>query len=847
MRLSQRSRRQQDSASSARTGPGRVVTYSRPVTAMRIRDHGPLANATSLLLCGLLAGLVVAAAAFPGLAMVGLAAKAGTDTFEKLPSDFTVVPPPQISNAYASDGKTLLASIYDENRQAISISEMGDFMLDAIVAAEDNNFYNHHGVDFKGILRAAVNNRSGGGKQGASTLTMQYVRQLGLYSAKTPEQVLEATEQTEGRKIREMKYALELEKRMSKEQILEGYLNIASFGENAWGVYAASMVYFDKPPKDLSLAEASLLASLPQAPTDYDPVNPEGKELALIRSRDYVLKNMVELKFITEAQRQAAIKEDPKIVGKRPSQGCTEVERAELGAGFFCDYLLRWWSEQQEFGDNAFERENKLRSGGYKIITSLDVDTQRIAYKRTQERPGAKPTPNDQFLGVMLAAVEPGTGRIQALATNRNFSNDQSGNGINTNQDKKKLGIKGNYPNTTLPLVSGAGQDVPGYQSGSVFKMFTMVAALEHGFPLSYSINAVSPYKSKYVVAAGGSASCGNYYCPKNDTASWMNGIRNMWTGFGRSVNTYFVPLEERVGAENVVDAAKRLGIKFRSKGGVDQQGNKLNGDYEMSEDPRLATQWGAFTLGVSATTPLDVATAWAALAADGKYCEAIPVNQILDRNGTPLKAGEPRCGAPNTGTTPEVARAAIDAARCPVGDRSNTTRCDGGTATDLHGIVGKPLAGKTGTTDAENTATMTATTKQLATSVFVVDPDYPAHPNVGDHKVANNSLGHFMKEALANKPAIDFSPPPASLVNGNTISIPKVKCLDVEAAKKELLKAGFKPEVGAAVDSDCPSGRAAGTTPTDRSVKGASVEIQLSNGKGTKPGNVRAPQPNER
>jgi membrane peptidoglycan carboxypeptidase len=815
---------------------------------MRIRDHGLLANATSLLLCGLLAGLVVAAATFPGLAMVGLAAKAGTDTFEKLPSDFTVVPPPQISNAYASDGKTLLASIYDENRQAIPISEMGDFILDAIVAAEDNNFYNHRGVDLKGIVRAALNNRSGGDRQGASTLTMQYVRQLGLYSAKTPEQVLEATEQTEGRKIREMKYALELEKRMSKEQILEGYLNIASFGENAWGVYAASMVYFDKAPKDLTLAEASLLASLPKAPTEYDPVNPEGKVLALIRSRDYVLKKMVELKFITEAQRQAAIQEDPKIVGNRPSQGCTEVERTDLGAGFFCDYLLRWWAEQEEFGDNEFERENLLRSGGYKIITSLDVETQRIAYKRTQERPGANSTPNDKFLGVMLAAVEPGTGRVQALATNRNFSNNQSGNGVSTNDDKRKLGIKGNYPNTTLPLITGAGQDVPGYQSGSVFKMFTMVAALERGFPLSYSINAVSPYKSKYIISPG-PAACGNYYCPRNANPGDMNGIRNMWSGFGQSVNTYFVPLEERVGAENVVDAAKRLGIKFRSRGGVDRQGNKLNGDFEMSEDPKLATQWGAFTLGVSSTTPLDVANAWAALAADGKYCEPIPVNQILDRNGTPLKAGEPRCGAPNTGTTPEVARAAIDAARCPVSDKSPTTKCGSwSTAPGLRNIVGKPLAGKTGTTDADNTATMTATTKQLATSVFVVDPDFPMHPSVGDHKVANNSLAYFMKEALANKPTIDFAPPPASLVNGNQISIPKVKCLDVEAAKKELFKAGFKPEVGQQVDSECPSGRVAGTFPSDRSVKGASIELQLSNGKGTsKPGNARPSLPNER
>ena len=166
-----------------------------------------------------------------------------------------------------------------------------------------------------------------------------------------------------------------------------------------------------------------------------------------------------------------------------------------------------------------------------------------------------------------------------------------------------------------------------------------------------------------------------------------MAGVHNMWTGFGASVNTFFVPLEEHVGAANVVDAAKRMGIKFR----VAQENNWAN-------DKVAANQWGAFTLGVSATTPLELANAYATLAADGKYCEPNPVQEIRDQDGNKLDVANPRCRA---AVRPEVARAAVDAARCPVGDNSSTSRCAGRTARQRPWRAsGKPVAGKSGTTD---------------------------------------------------------------------------------------------------------------------------------------------------
>src|SRR5262249_31732486 len=205
------------------SGPGQgaarcLVPYPVPVTWMRKRDHGVLTNAASLLICGLLAGIVVAAAAFPIVAMTGLAAKASSDAFDNLPTQLLELPPPQISYVYANDGKTLLAMLYDENRRDVHLQEVAPVMVQAIVAAEDSRFYIHHGVDMKGVARAVVANRNSDGQvsQGASTLTMQYVRQALAYSARSNEEIVAATEQTPARKLREMKFALAIEKKYNK-------------------------------------------------------------------------------------------------------------------------------------------------------------------------------------------------------------------------------------------------------------------------------------------------------------------------------------------------------------------------------------------------------------------------------------------------------------------------------------------------------------------------------------------------------------------------------------------------------------------------------------------------------
>ncbi|SNT64939.1 Membrane carboxypeptidase (penicillin-binding protein) [Asanoa hainanensis] len=792
---------------------------------MRRRDHNIFANAASLIICGVLAGVVVAAAAFPAVAMSGLAAKAGVETFDKLPTELTLKRPPQISYIYANNGKTPLATMYDENRRDVDLKDIAKVMQQAMIAAEDHDFYKHNGVDIKGIGRAFVaNNQAGETQQGASTLTMQYVRLAIAYSATDPQDVVAATEDTPKRKIREMRYALQIDKELGKDEILERYLNTAPFGNGAYGVYAASQVYFAKLPKDLTVDEAAMLAGMVKAPSDYDPTTSDGYGQAVAR-RNYVIDNMFEIGAINAEQRDKAKAVKLTVKGTRAPNGC--VATTKNSWGFFCDFFYRWWMDQEAFGATTYDRERRLKSGGYKIITSLDPGVQDAAKKNVEQYyKTGKNHPN----ALMVAAIEPGTGYVRALAVNRNYKldpTDKPQNGMSTNPAKKKRKIRGTYPNTTNPLISGGG-DITGYQAGSTFKIFTLVAALEKGYPLSYTINAKEKYTSKYIVEYNGPSACPgtNKYCPENANKS-MAGVQNMWTGFGRSVNTFFVPLEEQAGAANVVDAAKRMGIKFRSKS-----------DAVIANNKQGADQWGAFTLGVSSTTPLDLANAYATLAADGKYCEPNPVQEIIAPDGAKLDVAASRC---KKAIDTQVARAAVDAARCPVGDHSDTSRCTSGTASNVRRDVGFPVAGKSGTTDSEKTASLVTMTKQLSVAGILADPDWAETTHDMEHGIVNPAVYETLRDGMKAMKATrkDFTAPNSSkMIYGEQRSIPNVECISVEAARSKLRNAGFVVDTDdTPIDSRCAAGEAAGTSPDGRTIKGGVVMIQISNGKGAGPG----------
>ena len=437
-------------------------------------------------------------------------------------------------------------------------------------------------------------------------------------------------------------------------------------------------------------------------------------------------------------------------IGLKLTEPPNDCVSAQPALGYFCDMFRSWWTSQPGLGGSPGERLDKLRRGGYTIITSIDPKVQNAALAHILSREKV-----DSPYALGMVAIEPHTGLVRAMAVNRVYSLDKSRNGPHSDPQLRKKKIKGNYPNTVNPLLGGG--TIAGYQAGSTFKMFTMLAALEAGMPLSTSIYAPQTYTSIYRTGPNDPSMCGNErWCPSNAGKN-LAGKFNMWTGFARSVNTYFVQLEQRAGAEAAVRMAERLGLHWRT--GIDQ----------LQASPQKARTWGAFTLGVADTTPLEMADAFATVAADGTYCEPIPVmsivdvngKQVLDQNGVAVAA--PRC---RQVLNPDVARGAVDAARCVTGYGAATGSCGGGsTAPGVYRTVGRPVAGKTGTTDDNRSAWFIGMTPALTIAGFIADPDNPFHlVTAAGHSKPRDSVAETLRDALAGTAYRDFTPPPPTI-----------------------------------------------------------------------------------
>jgi membrane peptidoglycan carboxypeptidase len=687
-----------------------------------------------LTVCGVLVGAAVAALTFPMAAAAGMVVRALRPDTVTVPAVLRQAWTPRTTYVYANDGKTLITAFYSENRQDVTLRQVAPVMRQAMVAAEDTRFYQHGGVDPRSVARAFVaNDKAGATRQGASTLTMQYVRNV-LKEAPdlAPQERVDATADTIARKIREMRYAIAMEKTMSKDEILTRYLNIAYFGSGAYGIYAAARTYFSKDPSQLTLAEAALLAGLVQSPDTYNPIT--GDRAAALVRRTYVLTALTKMKAITPAQAQQTEKVPLRLTVSREPNDCTAVPAGHNDWGYFCDYFRQWWDAQPAFGRTPAERDDALNTGGYRVVLSLDPAIQATAQNQSLAVYGY-----GQAKSLPMAIVTPGTGRVLALAVNRHYSLADNP----YDQD---------YPNSVDQLVAG-GTGVDGYQSGSTFKLFTMLAALESGRPLSTGFHAPSPLVTKWV-GSGGSGNCGGSWCPANDTPSWMNGYRTMWDGYGRSVNTYFVWLEEQVGADKAIAMAKRLGIVLRSE-----------------HDAMLANSrpagWGSFTLGVAQTTPLDLANAYATVAADGIYCKPLPVLSITGPDGLRYHAGDPSC---YRAVSADVARAAVDAARCPVGQQSAYGKCNGGTAPSVGYILGRPVGGKTGSSEGNATETFVGFTPQLAGAAIAADPDNPSDSvGGGVASSVDDAVAHTLASALRGKPVLGFPAPSRAIAFGRS------------------------------------------------------------------------------
>ncbi|MGK5696246.1 transglycosylase domain-containing protein [Streptomyces sp. URMC 128] len=680
----------------------------------------PTQQAAKFLGVSVLAGAVLAGIALPAVGALGLAAKGSVESFDELPATMKTPPLSQRTTILDADGGQI-ATVYSRDRTVVPLKDISPYMQKAIVAIEDSRFYQHGAVDLKGVLRALNKNaRSGEVAQGASTLTQQYVKNVFVEEAgDDPTKVAQATQQTIGRKIRELKYAIQVEEELGKKKILENYLNITFFGQQAYGIEAAARRYFSKSAKDLNVQEAALLAGIVQSPSRYDPVNDEAEAT---KRRNTVLRRMADVGDISRAQAAEAMKAPLGLKVSKPKNGCITAVK---GAGFFCDYVREVFLNDPVFGKTKEARAKVWNQGGLTIRTTLDPQAQKSAQRSIKDHVY---TSDDVATAATL--VEPGTGKIVAMGQSRPYGVD----------------IKKGQTTLNLSVNNDMGGGV-GYQPGSTFKPIVAAAALEDGMPANKVYP--SPYEMQYpspVAVCNGRT----WKNDPNNPAKVANenrsevGPYDMREATAKSVNTYYVQMIGDIGICPVTKMAKKMGVERAD-------GNK------MPQVPSIA-------LGTQEMSPLTMANAYATFASRGMYCTPVAIESISQRVGDSKKS------------LPVPKSTCSRAMSEKTADTINTLLrgvVEDGTGKKA-GLGSRPSAGKTGTTDERYAAWFVGYTPNLAGAVWVGDPAHKRkmvginiggvpYDKVFGGEVPGPIWGDMMTGALEGKPVENF----------NTVHIP--------------------------------------------------------------------------
>lgn len=550
-----------------------------------VRPAQLLALLLAFLSVSSLMGVVTAGMLVPVAGPTALAAKSVPSVFNELPGDLQTVAPAEESQLLDSSGG-VIAHFYDKQRIVVPSANIADVMKKAIVAIEDKRFYEHNGVDATGIARAFVTNLGDSGRQGASTITQQYVRNSLAergYLEGDADQVSAATEQTTERKLREIKYALALEKTQSKDEILTGYLNIAPFGPITYGVEAASQRYFSKSASELNYLEAALLAGLVQSPVQYDPLtHPEAAQ----ERRDTVLATMLDQGVITQEEYDEGIATsvDSMLHPTVSSEGCSGADSSKA---YFCDYVLSQFLEDPTFGATRIERERLLKTQGITIRTTLDTAKQDAAYASLTN---AIPVGDASGLNDALVSLDPRTGKVLAMAQNTTY-------GIEAGQTMSNYSADGNF------------------QVGSTFKVFTLLQWFKEGHSAYETVGSANTfYPNGSFKCDGRSITTEGYQV--NDLAG-KTGTMNVVRATGQSVNQAFVNMASRVDFCSIFETAYNMGI---------------------TEDGEVPSPFPANILGSVSASPLQMASVFATIANSGQQCKPQSIESVTDRDENVLK-----------------------------------------------------------------------------------------------------------------------------------------------------------------------------------------------------------------
>lgn len=696
-----------------------------------LRAGGRLSALLAFFAVAAIAGTLIACIVTPGIALAGTTASKQISAFQNLPGDLEISPLDQKTRIYAkSKGKeVLLGSFFAQNRDTVTAAQVPDTVKKAAIAAEDVRFYQHGPIDPQGIARAVVDNARGSDISGASTISQQYVKNVCLANA---ERVVDSTggaaaaalaerdqahAAVEGaktkaaaakarrllasrgtalakanaaadraradlescraksveRKIREARYAIGLEKKYSKDQILLGYLNIAGFGGRTYGIEAASQYYYDKKAVDLSIGEAATLMSIVNNPEAFRLDRKENLAGAKGR-RDYVLNTELRYGMITQEDHDKAIAEPITTKITPPSTGCDTAG----SAGFFCDYVVKTILNSKEFGKDRATRLANLTTKGWRVYTTANLDLIRKAQPIVTRYVPMKSRQID--VGSAAVTVQPGTGRVLSMVQNKVYD----ASGAKYRKDRKYSAVNYSVNNT---LGAGAG-----YQPGSTFKTFTLIGWLKSGHSIGQTVNA-----NPRTIPASNFTGCdgpmgGDPWTFKNDSPS-EKGNMTVAAGTAGSVNGVFASMAEEQNLCDLRKQAESMGAKNAAGGHLDL--------------------YPTMSIGVgSSIAPLDMAVAYATIADKGITCSAIGIDKVLDSDGKSVPVPKANCRR----TVPENVAVATGYALHAV--------ITSGTMYGDQTPDGKFLFGKTGTTDDAKHTWAIGSTDKATTAVWVGNAD---------------------------------------------------------------------------------------------------------------------------